>query len=370
MNMEAGIYMKKLNVAVVFGGVSNEHEISLKSAYYILNNLARGLFEVIPIGITKAGQWFFYSGSIEKIPTGEWENDKQNCKAVVFSPNPETKGFLRLEPESKCFLMKVDCVFLVLHGRNGEDGRLQGFFEAAKMPFVGPGSLSSALCMDKELTHRILESCGIKMAKYMAIRKVDLKFLSNFCKNVEQKLQFPVFVKPANCGSSVGVSKCEQPDELERAILKAFDHDDKAICEQAVLNCHEVECAVLGNENPVAAEVLGEIEASGKFYDYDSKYKVESKLTIPANLSEKTTREVKEIAIKAFKAIGCRGLSRVDFLVNDSDGIILNEINTLPGFTEISMFPKLWADSGLKGPKLIEKLVELAMEQSGFTEIL
>lgn len=354
--------MEKLNVAVLFGGVSSEHEVSLNSAYYILNVLPRRLFEIFPVGISKEGRWFFYSGSIEKIPDGSWVNDKENCKPVVFSADPEFRGFLRLEPNSKCFLMKVDCVFLALHGRNGEDGRLQGFFEAAKMPFVGSGLLGSALCMDKELTHKILESYGIKMAKYLAIRRRGLKFLADFCRDLESSLKLPVFVKPANSGSSVGVSKCVSPQEFHDAILKAFEFDDKVVCEQAVSNCREVECAVIGNENPVAADCLGEIESSGEFYDYDSKYKVESKLTIPANLSDEIVKEVRQTAVKAFKAIGCRGFARVDFLISEDEGVVLNEINTLPGFTEISMFPKLWAASGLKGPQLLEKLVRLALE--------
>lgn len=353
--------MKKLTVAVLFGGVSNEHEVSLNSAVYVLNCLLRSLFEVLPIGIMKNGRWCLYSGEIEKIGTGEWVKDEKNCKPVIFSSDPEFKGFLRLEHGSRCFLMKADCVFMVLHGRNGEDGRLQGFFEAARMPFVGSDALSSAMCMDKEITHRILESNGIKMSKYLVITKNELKNLKNFCYEVEKNLNFPVFVKPANSGSSVGISKCGVESELKDAVLKAFKHDDKVICEQAIVNCQEIECAVLGNSEPEVAEFLGEIKSTNEFYDYDSKYKNSSELLIPANLSEETEKEVKEIAIKAFKTIGCKGLARVDFLISENEGVVLNEINTMPGFTKISLFPKLWEKSGLKGPSLVEKLVMFAI---------
>ena len=354
--------MEKLKVAVLFGGVSSEYEVSLETAHNVLTNLPRREFEVFPIGITKQGRWFFYSGPIEKIPNGDWAFDEKNCKPVVFSADPAVKGFLRLEANSKCFLMKVDCIFLALHGRNGEDGRLQGFFEAAKIPFVGSGLIGSALCMDKELTHKILESHGIKMAKYLSIKSQDLGSIDDFCKDLEKKLKFPLFIKPANSGSSIGISKCTHLQYVKDAILKAFEFDNKVVCEQAISNCREIECAVIGNDNPVAAECLGEIEASGEFYDYDSKYRIESKLTIPANLSEETAKKVRQIAVDAFKAVGCRGFARVDFLISEEDGTVLNEINTLPGFTGISMFPKLWAASGLKTPQLLAKLVKLALE--------
>lgn len=352
--------LNKLKIAVLFGGVSTEHEVSLISATYILKNLQRDLFEVLPIGISKDGRWFFYSGPIEKIETGEWVADEKNCKPVIFSHNPNFKGFLRLEAGSRCFLMKVDCVFFVLHGRNGEDGRLQGFFEAAGVPFVGCGTVSSANCMDKQITHIILEHAGIKMAKFETVFKKDLMNLGRFCKKVEKSLKFPVFVKPANSGSSVGISKCKKTNELEDAILKAFQFDCKVICEQAIEGCREVECAVLGNENPEAS-VIGEIKSKNDFYDYDSKYKLDSQLLIPAQIDKETAQKVQQIAIKAFETMECSGLARVDFLIDENNEIFLNEINTMPGFTKISMYPMLWKNSGIEGKVLIKKLVDLAI---------
>lgn len=355
--------MEKLRIAVLFGGVSNEHEISLASATYVINSLPRSKFEVFPIGISKSGDWFFYTGSVDDIATGKWILNEDACKRVVFSSDTKFRGFLRFEGASKFFLMKVDCVFLMLHGKNGEDGRLQGFFEAANMPIVGSGSVSSANCMDKEITHIILENAGIKMVQFKSICKNNLKQIEKFCSEVAKSLKFPVFVKPANSGSSIGVSKCKEAAELKAAILKAFEVDFKVICEQGVENFKEIECAVLGNSEPKAAEFLGEIKATNDFYDYDSKYKIESELIVPAKLSNDVSEKVRQIAVKAFKAMGCSGLARVDFFVGEGYDVILNEINTLPGFTKISMYPKLWAQSGLKGADLMTKLVDLAMEK-------
>ena len=354
--------MEKLKIAVLFGGVSSEHEISLKSATYILNNLSRIKFEVFPIGISKQGNWFFYSGSIDDVATGKWILNENACKRVVFSSDSNFKGFLRFEGESRFLLMKVDCIFLTLHGRNGEDGRLQGFFEAANMPFVGCGSISSANCMDKEMTHIILEHAGIKMAKFKSIKSTNLNQLDKFCLEVKKSLNLPIFVKPANAGSSIGISKCSDFSELNDAILKAFEIDSKVICEEGIENCKEVECAVLGNSSPNTADYLGEIKAGNDFYDYDSKYEIDSQLIIPANLSSECSKQVKKIAIEAFSAMGCRGLARVDFLIGEGDDVILNEINTLPGFTKISMYPKLWEKSGLNGSALLSNLIDLALE--------
>ncbi len=353
--------MHKMKIAVLFGGVSSEHEVSLSSAYNVITNLEKSKFEIIPIGITKNGHWLYYPGPYEKILTGEWQNDMDCCPAVI-SPDRTHGGILKIMENFEYALLKIDCVFPMFHGRNGEDGTIQGLLELAGIPYVGCNLLSSATCMDKVTTHILLEAAGIKCADWCSVTKENIKDLDYKCEEISQKLLFPIFTKPANTGSSVGISKCCDKKSLRQGMITAFTHDDKIICESEIIG-KEVECALLGNSN-AKASILGQIVPSGDFYDYDSKYENESKLIIPADLDEQTTLKVKQIAIKAYKVMGCSGFARIDFFVTQNKEIYLNEINTIPGFTNISMYPMLWNKGGLPYEQLLEKLIELATDKN------
>ncbi len=355
--------MTRINVAVLFGGNSFEHEVSLDSAYNVIKNLDRDLFSVFPIGITKKGEWFFYSGDIEKIKTKEWE--KENNDSVLINFNLHGNGILRLKKDSSLEEIKIDCVFPVLHGQNGEDGRIQSVLELLNIPYVGCDSLSSALCMNKVLTHLVLDSNGIKGTKWESLKKVDVKDLDAVAKNIGNKLSFPIFTKPASCGSSVGIKKCKDFDSLKEGILFALKYEDEVICE-ANISGKEVECAVLGDEENIKTSVVGQINSFGEFYDYDSKYKEDSKLIIPADIKEEVSLKVRETAKKAFKIMRCYGLSRIDFFVTEKDEIYLNEINTLPGFTNISMYAKLFEKSGILYKDLLKEIINLALKRKNF----
>jgi len=351
--------MAKRKVAVIFGGASNEHDISLISAYNIIKSIPEDKYEVITIGITKTGRWLHYPGDVKNIQTGAWETDP-DCIPAVISPDPIHKGIIILE-EDGMSIHKIDAIFPVLHGKNGEDGTIQGLFTMARIPFVGCGVLSSAACMDKEYTHTLLDYNGVRTAKWRKIDRSELCRLEKQCEIILKDLSFPLFVKPANCGSSIGISKASNLEELDVAVKKAFSHDCKVIVEEFVKG-REIEVAVFGYDN-VFASYAGEIQACNEFYDYDAKYVLDgSTLSIPAELEPMKMNEIRETAVKAYKIMGCKGLARVDFFVTEDGGVILNEINTLPGFTSISMYPKLMEDFGMCQPYLVDKLIEQAIE--------
>lgn len=350
---------KKLTVAVLFGGASSEHEVSRMSVTSILKNIDREKYDVMPVGITKQGEWFLYTGNIDNIKGGEWEQDKDNCLKAVLSPDPSHRGLIVFSDTVK--IVPIDVVFPVLHGKNGEDGTIQGLFELAKIPYVGCGVLASADCMDKEVTHIVLERAGVKMAKFVAVRSYEMSDFEAVEKKILAELSYPVYVKPANAGSSVGVSPAKDKDALLKALELAFEHDKKVIVEETVVG-QEVECAVIGNDFPTASHT-GEIVSCDGFYDYDSKYvNNTSKLYTPARITEEQEEKVRKTAVKAYSAIGCTGLSRVDFFVTEND-VILNEINTLPGFTSISMYPKLMQNTGMTYSELLDKLIALAFDK-------
>lgn len=351
---------KKLRVAVVFGGVSSEYEVSLQSAASVIRNLPRDKFEVVCIGITKSGRWLFYPGNPDEIVDGTWHNNSDCCSAVI-SPDRTHNGILKVMDDNATSLLKIDCVFPVLHGKNGEDGTIQGLLQLSGIPFVGCDTLSSAVCMDKDITHSVLELNGIKNAKWDRVTKSQLPELDEICKNLINKLGLPMFVKPANAGSSVGISKATDYDSLRDSIKLAFTHDSKVVVEETI-NGREIECAVLGNDEPKAA-VLGEIISCNEFYDYEAKYIASSTLKIPADLDNETADRIKETAIAGYKALGCGGMARVDFFVTENNEIYLNETNTIPGFTAISMYSKMWGAAGLPYGDLLEKLVMLAIDK-------
>ncbi len=353
--------MQKKKIAVLFGGCSSEHEVSCVSAFSVIQNLPKEKYEIVCVGITKDGRWLLYQGPSDAIPDGDWEHDPANRPALL-SPDRSTGGFVVEEPGG-FRIVTVDCVFPVLHGRNGEDGTIQGLLELSGLPFVGCGTLSSAVCMDKAITHALLANAGIAGAKYLWFygnkypggrEKIKIK--------VNARLGYPVFVKPANSGSSVGVTKVTREEDLDAAVEMAMEESDKIIIEEAIVG-QEVECSVLGNLNPKASDAVGEIVASAEFYDYDDKYKSgKSKLNIPAHLDGAVTEEIRSKAVYAFRMLGCRGFARVDFFVRGGKEVLLNELNTIPGFTPISMYPKLWDASGVPYPELLDRLVELALE--------
>lgn len=349
--------MKK--VLVLFGGVSSEHDVSVTSASYVIKNIPTDKYEVVMMGITKEGEWFLYSGSPDALPEDNWLKDTANLTPAVLSPDRSHHGII----VNGKTVEKIDIVFPVLHGKNGEDGTMQGLLALSGIPFVGCDTLASAMCMDKAVTNTVADYFGIAQAKWRCVQR------HSFEKNPDPALNeaiaylgFPIFVKPANAGSSVGISKAKSKEELSEAINKAFVHDPKVVLEEGIVG-HEVECAVLGNEEPIASTV-GEIEPCNEFYDYDAKYFADSKLHIPALIDEAKIEEVRKAACNAYKALGCSGLARVDFFVRESDGaVLLNEPNTLPGFTAISMYPKLFAASGIPYADLLDRLLILAEER-------
>lgn len=352
--------MSKIKLAVIFGGMSTEHDVSIVSGTSIIKNLNQEKYEIYPIYINKQGNWHKYLKNINEI--GDIEVGNQ-IKEIQQLENPIT------------YLKQMDCIFPVLHGLYGEDGTIQGLFELLKIPYVGCKVLASSLSMDKAYTKIIFEKVGLKQAPYIYIRAdkgkyhyIKKDFTEEICtleqvsQKIEEKLKYPMFIKPSNSGSSVGIRKAKNTKELQEAIEYARKYDKKILIEQGI-DGREVECAVLGNEEPIAS-CVGEVLSAEEFYSFDSKYKnQQSRTQIPANLSKEITEEIRNQAIKVFKAVNGSGLSRVDFFIEKgTNQVIINEINTMPGFTQISMYPKLFEASGILCPQLLDKIIELAME--------
>ena len=353
--------MKKLSVCVLFGGISPEHEVSLRSAEFVLNSMDHEKFNVFPVGITKEGDWILYTGTdYSQLPDGSWKNHPGNRRAAI-SP---VRGQGLLSFEGDCVVREwIDVVFPVLHGENGEDGAMQGLLQMAGIPYVGPHVAASAVAMDKTLTKLVADQAGVRQAAWMLVRGADVdNRLDWVMDQVEKQFSYPVFVKPAGTGSSVGVSKAADRESLKSALCNAGTYDRKILVEEFI-HGREVEVAVMGNENPVAS-ICGEIDSGADFYDYDAKYITDTSVAyIPARIGEDVAERVRDAAVRIYSAIGCQGLSRVDFFVTyEGDEVVFNEINTLPGFTSISMYPKLFAASGIPAQKLVEELLDLAME--------
>ena len=359
--------MAKIKVAVIFGGKSNEHDVSVVSASHVIKSISENSdrYEVVCIGITKKGHWLKYIGGVEDIQNGKWAEHPDNTPCIM-SPDPVHRGFIVLDDDGTYSNLKVDVIFPVLHGKNGEDGTIQGIFTMAEIPFVGCDLISSACCMDKDVTHTILEANGVKTAKWIPLKYSDCRDsakLQEKCVAAEKELGYPMYVKPANCGSSVGITKAHDFDELKAGVKSAFVHDQKVIIEQEVKGI-ELECAVMGNEEPFASTV-GEISPANEFYDYDAKYNDEGSLVyVPARIPDDVAQNVRETAVKAYKAMGCGGLSRADFFMKEDGSIILNEINTLPGHTKISMFPMLMEHDGISFAEQEDRLIKLALDRS------
>ncbi len=350
----------KLTLCVVFGGQSPEHDISCRSVVSVLEHLNSEKYTVHTIGITKSGAWYLYTGSPEHIADGTWSKRNDELKKALISPDAQEKSILVLE-DHRVEMIYPDVVFPVLHGEHGEDGTIQGLLELANMKYVGMGVLSSANCMDKTFTKIILQHAGIPQAAWVTVNTWETDRFEAYMDRIENELGYPCFVKPATTGSSVGVGKAHSRRELAALLENAARYARKILVEENI-DGREVECSILGNENPLAAEV-GEILPTVEFYDFDAKYNdTSTKLEIPANIPENTREEIRSLAIRAFRAMDGAGLSRIDFFIRHSDGaIILNEINTMPGFTSISMYPKLWQAAGLSYDALLDKLIELAL---------
>ena len=355
--------MKSLSVCILFGGVSPEHEVSLRSAESVLNNIDGSKYNVFPVGITKEGKWILYGGKdYSDLPSGRWLTHPDNRQAAI-SP---IRGQGLLTFEGDCVVrQQIDVVFPVLHGENGEDGTIQGLLQLAGIPYVGPHVAASAVAMDKTLTKLVVDQAGITQAAWNLVRRSDMgSRMEGTLDALEAKFAYPMFVKPAGTGSSVGVSKATEREDLKKALLEAGKYDDKVLVEEFIRG-REIEVAVMGNESPVAS-VCGEIDSGADFYDYDAKYITDTSVSyIPARIPEDVAETVRDTAVKVYKAIGCQGLSRVDFFVTwQENRVVFNEINTIPGFTSISMYPKLFGASGVPYSQLIDQLLKLALEAS------
>ena len=362
------ISRNKLKVGVIFGGRSGEHEVSIVSAESVFKALNKNKYKVVPIGITKKGQWIagveavkFLKKGIKKLPFKS-----------VLAPDPTENGLVKVKERGlipvsrqKSTMTSIDVIFPLVHGTYGEDGKLQGLLEMTNLPYVGANVLGSALGMDKIIQKKLFRELDLPVVNFVWFLSkewgVNKKVIINY---IEKKLKYPMFSKPANSGSSVGIGKCHNQKELILGINDACQYDRKIIVEQGIENISEIEVSELGNDSPKAS-VPGEIIASNEFYDYDAKYvDGKSQAIIPAKLPSKVIAEIQKIALAAFKALDLSGMARVDFLVTQkSHKIYLNEVNTLPGFTSISMYPKLWQASGLPYDKLLDKLIELALER-------
>lgn len=356
----------KLRIGVIFGGRSGEHEVSLRSARSVIAALDPDKYEVVPVGITKEGRWV--AASTDALIAGP----RSDARSATLLPEPGEQALMTVDPASSSLSVfaELDVVFPVLHGPYGEDGTIQGLLELAGLPYVGAGVVGSAVGMDKAIFKQVMVACGLPVLPWVLVtrnrwrREPDAVVAA-----VESALPYPVFTKPVNLGSSVGISKCRDRDELRAGMDEAARFDRRLIVEQGIDRARELEVAVLGNDDPVAS-IVGEIRPRREFYDYVAKYMAEpgsedeSELVIPADIAPEMSDTVRDLAVRAYKAIDCAGLGRVDLLLDDHTGqLYLNEINTIPGFTDISMYPKLWEAAGVPYGELLDRLIDLALER-------
>jgi D-alanine-D-alanine ligase len=352
--------MSKIRVAIMFGGRSAEHEVSLQSAKNVIESLDRNKYEPVLIGIDKEGRWFLNENSIQLLNSSDPKLIQLSGKQLEVALTPTGSSSQLINLHENYPFPKIDVIFPVLHGPFGEDGTIQGLAKLANLPCVGPGILGSAVGMDKDVMKRLLRDAGIPNARFVTLSAGNRDRVSY--KALKEKLGATLFVKPANMGSSVGISKVRNEDELGEALKLAFDFDLKVIVEEEIKG-REIECAILGNENP-SASVPGEIIPKADFYSYNAKYIDEdgAALSIPAQLPEYLVKQVQDLALQTFRVLECQGMARVDIFLSPDEKLFVNEINTIPGFTKISMYPKLWAYSGLSYKELVDKLIQFAIE--------
>lgn len=346
--------MKKKKIAVIFGGHSAEYAVSLQSAYSVLKNINKDKFDIIPIGITKKGEWYHYTGEYKNISNNTWFKDKSKILPIIISQNRLKKGFLEFNLD-KYAIINIDLVFPVLHGKNGEDGTLQGLFELAGIPVIGCNTLSCALCMDKNRAHKLVSVEGISVPKSITFKYFEKETALN---QIAENLTYPIFIKPVRSGSSFGITKVTKKQDLDSAIELAFKYDDEVIAEQAV-DGFEVGCAILGN-NVLTIGRVDEIELSSDYFDYTEKYTLKtSKIHMPARIDIKTEKKIQKTAVSIYKALGCSGFARVDMFLTPSGDIIFNEVNTIPGLTSHSRYPNMMKGIGLSFSEMLDKLISL-----------
>ncbi len=354
--------MKKKKIAVLFGGHSSEYGVSLQSAYAVMTHMDRDKYDIIPIGITKEGTWFRYAGNLDRLIDDTWWTDTKNLYRTAVSQDRAVRGFLELAKETYRVL-HVDLVFPVLHGKNGEDGTVQGLFELAGIPVIGCDMRASVLCMDKDRAHKLASLAGIDVPRALTIRSWDRESgnLEQVQREIEAGLSYPLFVKPVRAGSSFGISKVMEPGQLEAAIRAALAYDTEVIVEEAV-DGFEVGCAVFGIDRLTAGRV-DEIELSSGFFDYTEKYTLKSsRIHVPARLDDFTQRRIQQTAIAIYRALGCLGFARVDMFYTPEGRIVFNEVNTIPGFTEHSRFPNMLQGIGLSFAQMLDKLIGLYVD--------
>ncbi len=348
--------MKKKQIAVIFGGSSTEYEVSLQSAYAVLKALDSGRYDILPIGITRQGEWYRYSGNLEKIENNSWIADEQNLHPIAVSQSRKLKGIIEFDKNDRCVtnVYHVDLAFPVLHGKNGEDGTVQGLFELAGIEVIGCGTLSSALCMDKDRAHRLVRAAGILTPNSVTVTKNNLSDITA----LTNKLKYPLFVKPIRSGSSFGITKVQTETELIPAVRFALEYDTNVIIEENI-DGFEVGCAVLGKDSLTVGRV-DEIELSSGFFDYTEKYTLKtSKIHMPARIDAATEKRIQETAETIYRTLDCSGFARVDMFLTPTGEIVFNEVNTIPGFTSHSRYPNMMKGIGLSFDEVLDRLISL-----------
>lgn len=349
--------MEKKNIAVIFGGCSPEHTVSLASAAAVIRNIDAEKYEVIQLGITEGGEWFRFYGSPDDIEANTWRADRTKCIPAVISPDRDQHGILEFRL-SGVRTTRLDAAFPVLHGRNGEDGTVQGLCELAGIPLIGCGTLASALCMDKDRAHKLVMLAGVAVPRSVLLEKLPT---SAELAALAEGVGYPLFVKPVRAGSSFGVARVEAPSELRAAVRNAFRYDNSVLLEEAVPG-FEAGCAVIGNSELVTGRA-DEIELSGGYFDFEEKYTLKtSKIHMPARVDAATEQRLRETACRIYRALGCRGFARVDMFLTPDKRIVFNEVNTIPGFTSHSRFPKMMSGVGYDFPALVDALIALGLE--------
>ena len=349
--------MIKKRIAIIFGGNSTEYEVSLQSASAVFENINTKKFDIVPIGISRNGEWYHYTGEIKRVADNTWIEDTDKLRPVVVSQSPATKGMLELVG-TNYRVIEIDLAFPVLHGKNGEDGTLQGLFELAGIPVIGCNTLSSALCMDKDRAQKLVNLAGISVPKSVTFNAYNAK---SALQEIDATLTYPLFVKPVRAGSSFGITKVMKKQELDAAIAMAFEHDTEVIVEETI-NGFEVGCAVLGIDELTVGRV-DEIELSNGFFDYTEKYTLKSsKIYMPARIDAETEKRIQKAAVTIYKALGCSGFARVDMFLTPSGEIVFNEVNTIPGFTSHSRYPNMMKGIGLSFAEMLDKLIGLYVE--------
>lgn len=355
--------MKKLKLAIIFGGQSSEYPVSLHSVASLLSQIHKERYEILMIGISQDGKWYHYQGTVEAIEHDQWLR-KETCEEVVLSCSTAHKGFLCLKEDQRYETLAVDCIFPVLHGKNGEDGTIQGLFELSGIPYVGCGHMSSSICMDKEMTHIVAERAGIACAPYICVYERHNLDIEQIYEQAKTTLGLPLFIKPCNAGSSFGIHKITTLEEFQEGLKDAFYHDGKGkVILERTIEGFEIGCAVMGNKEITVGSV-DEIQTSAAFFDYEGKYEmVDSAIYCPARISERLFKEAQSMAKQAYIAMNCTGMTRVDMFVTPQDTIVLNEVNTIPGFTATSRYPSMMKAAGIGFSDLLDRLIELALDK-------